>query len=53
MSVLMINSISREYLKNAPGRVRASLGQVVNNKKEGGEPPCFLHLTLFIYFTGD
>lgn len=39
--------------KNAPGRVRASLGQVVNNKKEGGEPPCFLHLTLFIYFTGD
>ncbi len=24
--------------KNAPGRVRASLGQVVNNKKEGGNP---------------
>ncbi len=30
-----------------------SLGQVVKNKKEGGKPPCFLHLTLFIYFTGD
>lgn len=50
MSVLTINSISREYLKNAPGRVRASLGLDVNNKKEGGVS-YFRYLTLFIYVT--
>ncbi|CTQ85111.1 hypothetical protein BN3204_140051 [Escherichia coli] len=50
MSVLTINSISREYLKNAPGPARASLGLDVNNKKEGGVS-YFRYLTLFIYVT--
>lgn len=52
MSVLMINSISREYLKNAPGRVRASLGQVVNNKKEGGNPLLSSSDVIYIFHGG-